>query len=46
MWNISNSRDDIRGKKGKLKRGESVGERIHERLSTPGKNLRVLEGSG
>ena len=40
MWNINNSTEDHRGRKGNPK-GEN-----HERLWTPGNKLRVSEGRG
>ena len=46
MWNIKNSREDMRRRKGKTKRGKTEGEMNHERLWTPGNKLRVLEGGG
>ena len=46
MWNISNSMEDIRRRKGKMKGGKSEGETNHERLWTPGNILRVSEGMG
>jgi len=44
MWNIRNSMEDIRGRKGKLKGEKSEMETNHERLWTLGNNLRVSEG--
>ena len=44
MWNIRNSMEDIRGRKGKLKGGKSEGETNHERLWTLGNNLRLFWG--
>ena len=44
MWNISNSMEDIKRRKRKMKRRKSEGETNHERLWTPGNKLRVLEG--
>ena len=46
MWNIRNSTEDIRRRKGKTKGEKSEGEMNHERLWTLGNNLRVLEGRG
>ena len=46
MWNIRNSMEDIRGRKGKPKWGKSEGEVNHERLWTLGNKLRVSEGKG
>jgi len=46
MWNIRNSTEDHRGREGKLKGEKSKRETNHERLWTPGNNLRVSEGMG
>ena len=46
MWNIRNSREIIRRRKGKMKGGKPEGEMNHERLWTLGNKLRVLEGRG
>ena len=46
MWNIRNSREDIRRRKGKMKGRKSKGETNHERLWTPGNTPRVSEGRG
>ena len=46
MWNIRNSADDHRGRKGKLNGKKSEKETNHERLWTPGTKLRVTEGWG
>ena len=46
MWNIKNSMEDIKKRKGKMKGGESEGEINHEILWTPGNKLRVSEGMG
>ena len=44
MWNIRNSTEDIRRKKGKMKGVESQREMNHERLWTLGNKLRLSEG--
>ena len=44
LWNIRNSIEDIRRRKGKMKGGKSEGETNHERLWTLGNDLRVSEG--
>ena len=47
MWNIKNSMEDIRRRKGKMKGGKSERETLnHERLWTLGSKLRVSEGEG
>ena len=46
MWNISNSREDHRGREGKLNEKKSERETNHERLWNPGTKLRVTEGRG
>ena len=46
MWNISNSTEDHRRRKGKLKGGKSEGKMNHERLWTPGNKLRVFRKVG
>ena len=46
MWNIRNSVEDHRGRKGRLKGGKSERGTHHERLWTPGNKLRVSEGIG
>ena len=46
MWNIRDSMEDIKRRKGKMKGGKSGGEMDHERLWTPGSKLRVSEGRG
>ena len=46
MWNIRNSMENIRRRKGKMKGGEFRGDTNHERLWTPGNKLRVSEGRG
>ena len=46
LWNIRNSREIIRRRKGKMKGRKSEEETSHERLWTPRNKLRVTEGSG
>ena len=47
MWNIRNSMEDIRRRKGKMKGwGESEGKMNHETLWTQGNKLRASEGRG
>ena len=43
MWNIRNSADDHRGRKGKLNGKKSEKETNNERLLAPGNKLRVAE---
>ena len=45
-WNMRNSMEEIRRRKGKMKQGKSEGEKNHERLWTMGNKLRVSEGRG
>ena len=45
-WNIRNSRDIVRRRKGKMKGRKTEGEMNHERLWTPGNKLRVSDGWG
>ena len=43
MWSIRNSTEDHRGREGKLNGKKSERETNHERLWTPGNELRVTE---
>ena len=46
MWNLRNSMEDIRRRKGKNKGGKSEGETNHEKLWTLRNKLRVSEERG
>ena len=46
LWNIRNSMEDIRRRKGKMKGEKSEWEMIHEILWTTGNKMSILEGKG
>ena len=46
MWNIRNSRENIRRRKGRVRGGKWEEEMNHERIWTLGNKLRASEGRG